>query len=163
MGSFILEETAGTMHSEVSLLSDLREHNIFALNLLNVYLLLLEGGMLPGFQAPDFLKRLSVRLLINKLETEKENSVLSDDDRRTLYAAYVLSNKLLYTDKSEYLSGMITQQLETGHALRDSVRFKEAMISNNERLIHEAETGDCIHIPDFSEWKQAVFDFQVTE
>jgi len=152
------------MHANASLLSEWREHNIFALNLLNVYLLLLEGGMLSGFQTPVFLKRISVKLLLNKLETAKYNDIaLSEDEWKTLYAAYVLDNKLLNTEKGEYLGGMITQQLEAAHALKDYARFRVAMVMNNERLIVQVEEDLLTQIHGFTEWKKVLSEFQVIQ
>ncbi|HRO42187.1 MAG TPA: hypothetical protein PL009_05100 [Flavipsychrobacter sp.] len=143
------------MQLSVSPVEDLREHNIYALSLLNVYLLLLEGEMLPGYHLPEFLKRISVRMLMAKMESSKkaEELNLNHDELKTIYAAYILGNKLLTSSRGEYLSGMILQQIPAGHELKDPGRFQSTMITNNAALAKFTDDQFAENFEIFSEWK----------
>jgi hypothetical protein len=149
------------MTPSVPPLLDLREHHVFALNLLNVYLLLLEGDMLPGYQTPSFLKRISVRLLLNKMEMVKAGDMpqLSGEETKTLYAACFICNKLLGSSRSEYISGMILQQMPAGHQLKDYSHFRTAMYRHNTALLSHTEQ-QAPGIPDFADWKTQLDAYQ---
>ena len=119
--------------------------------------------MLPGYHSPDFLQRLSVRLLLNKIEaaTPSETLRLNPKEIKTIYAAYLLSNKLLATTKSEYISGMILQQLPQGHELKDFRSFCKSMRESNTHLIKATELEHTHDIEDFTEWKEKLEAFVI--
>ena len=141
--------------------ANVREHNLLSLNLLNVYLLLLESDMLQGYNMPVFIKRIAVRLLLNKLEIAKiyDSTALTSDEIKMLYAAYILGNKLLETSKSEYLSGMILQQLDANHPMKDYNAFRETMLSNNHLLSQFIMQGLAPGMDDFHTWQELVESF----
>ncbi len=142
------------MEPSVTPVANLREHNIFSLNFLNVYLLMLEGEMLPGYKAPALINRMDVRLLLNKLEAIAEHQApeLNEKEQKTLLASYSLMNKLLACEHAEYLSGMITQQMPEGHALKSNPVFRQTMHANNEWLMNFQMADEARAITGLREW-----------
>lgn len=142
------------MEPSVSPVANLREHNIFSLNFLNVYLLMLEGEMLPGYKAPALIHRMDVRLLLNKLEALAEHQIpaLNEKEQKTLVASYSLMNKLLACEHAEYLSGMITQQMPEGHALKSNPVFRQTMHVNNEWLMNVQIADEAQTVAGIKEW-----------
>ena len=141
-----------------------RAHSIYALNLLNVYLLLIEGEMLPGYQQPGFLQRISIRLLLNKFDFGKPDTYpeLDNEELKVMYACYTLGNRLIGTSRGDFLCGLVIQQIPAGDELKDPVAFRAFMLEHNAAGILDIEMNQAASIPDFQLWRMMVTDFVIS-
>lgn len=137
------------------------EHVLSALNFMNVYFLMTEGGMLPGYKQPGFMQRLSVRLLLNKTDIARKDGPLplSPEEIKILYAAYIMGTKLLSSSRAAYIAGLVLQQMPEGHPLKEFEAFKGNMLAINMDLAEDMEARYGGGVSDLQTWKETLEDF----